>query len=83
MHEQNLQTIDGPTQAECSHITGLLTDRKLDQAARFTEQLVDKYPGQKTLQLSLALIHTVAGNHALAIPLLTELGALTNRISNR
>ena len=53
MHEQNLQTIDGPTQAERSHITGLLTDRKLDQAARFTEHLVDKYPGQKTLQLSL------------------------------
>ena len=49
--------------------------RKLDQAARFTEQLVDKYPGQKTLQLSLALIHIVAGNHALAVPLLTELAA--------
>lgn len=75
MHEQNLQTFDGPTQAERSHITGPLTDRKLDQAARFTEQLVDKYPGQKTLQLSLALIHIVAGNHALAVPLLTELAA--------
>lgn len=29
IHEQNLQTIDGPTQAERGHITGLLTDRKL------------------------------------------------------
>lgn len=62
MHEQNLQTIDRPTQAGRSHITGLLTDRKLDQAARFTEQLVDKYLGQKTLQLSLALTHIGAGN---------------------
>ncbi|MEC7163900.1 MAG: tetratricopeptide repeat protein, partial [Pseudomonadota bacterium] len=73
MHEQNLQTNVGPTPAERSHITGLLTDRKLDQAARFTEQLVDKYAGQKTLRFSLALIHIVAKDHALALPILTEL----------
>ena len=42
---------------------------------RFAEQLVDKYPGQKTLLFSLALIHIVAKKHALALPILTELAA--------
>lgn len=73
MREQNPQPNNGPTQSERSHIAGLLTDRKLDKAARFTEQLVDKYPSQRALRFSLALIHIVAGNHASALPLLTEL----------
>tara|TARA_X000000950_G_scaffold191398_1_gene231117 strand:+ start:243 stop:359 length:117 start_codon:yes stop_codon:yes gene_type:complete len=38
MREQNPQPNNGPTQSERSHIAGLLTDRKLDKAARFTEQ---------------------------------------------
>ena len=75
MHKQILQTGDRPTQAERSHIAGLLTDRKLDKEVRFAEQLVDKYPGQKTLLFSLALIHIVAKKHALALPILTELAA--------
>lgn len=73
MTTENLHTNDGLTQSERLHLTGLLTDKKLVKASQFAEKLVDKYPDQTPLRLSLALIYVVDGKHKMALPLLQEL----------
>ena len=72
MLDQNTRPATGPSASEKRILTDLLKAEKLDQATRYTEKLLQAYPGNTLLLKGLGMLHQLNGDTRAAAEILQQ-----------